>query len=77
MPANDELCRQHAERLAKLEEHCGACGKSLGRIEAKLDASFTRTAKIEQDLHLAKWLGGIATALGLTAIGAWINKMVG
>jgi hypothetical protein len=74
---HEELCRQHAERLASMETMQGQQEETLGRIEGKLDRALSKTQKIEKDLHLAKWLGGIATAVGLTALGAWITKLMG
>jgi hypothetical protein len=71
------LCRQHAERLATIETLQRNQGETLVSIENKLDCALSKSAKVEKDLHLAKWLGGIATAVGLTALGAWITKQIG
>lgn len=74
--SHEDLCREHAERLRGLETSIGTQKETLERIEQKLDSSLKRTTRLEKDMSLAKWLGGVASAMGLTAISAWIGKLM-
>lgn len=68
-------CLLHAERLARMESQSAAQSEILERIEKKLDADLDRITSIEKDLHLARWLGGLATAIGLSCFGVWLSTL--